>query len=71
MWHMDKDRAELDRLRAAVLAALTSLRADSDAPSLTRSVVAEHNLSELAELVGMEWTLRRTVAASPTTSTST
>jgi hypothetical protein len=49
------DRAELARLRAAVISTLTTLRAELDAPSLTRSVVAEHHLADLAALVGVEW----------------
>src|SRR5918999_41765 len=49
------DRAELARLRAAVISTLTTLRAELDAPTLTRSVVAEHNLADLAALVGVEW----------------
>lgn len=51
----DDARAELERLRAAVRETLTRLRADLDEPSLARSVVAEHNLVTLAELVGMDW----------------
>lgn len=51
----DDDRAELERLRAAAIAALTALRAERDAPTLTRSVVTEHNLATLAALVGVGW----------------
>lgn len=51
----DNDRAELDTLRAAAISALTALRAERDAPTLTRSVVTEHNLAHLAALVGVEW----------------
>lgn len=51
----DDDRAELERLRAAVRETLRTLRAEIDAPTLARSVVTEHNLVHLAALVDMDW----------------